>query len=89
MEIGVIFIYALISVISCVLLVVTYLSYKKHQNIKLLFVSCVFFLFFIRGILLSIGLFNEQLRMITSSGYFWIVDLLMLLFLYVSYSFKR
>jgi hypothetical protein len=88
-EMGIILLYSLITVVSFVLCVVTILSYRRYKIQKLIFISMVFFFFFIRATLLSIGLFVDQIGLITTSGYFWVVDLLILLLLYVAYSVKR
>jgi hypothetical protein len=88
-EMGIIVLYALITVISFALFIVTILSYRRYKIQKLVYISLVFLFFSIRGTLLSIGLFQEQIGLITTSGYFWVVDLLILLLLYVAYSVKR
>jgi hypothetical protein len=89
MEIDIIFIYAVITILSLTLLVVTLLSYIKYKNNKLLFISLVFLFLFIRGILLSLNLVNDQIADFVSSGYIWIFDVVVLVLLYVAYSLKR
>jgi len=84
-----IFIYAMITIISFVLLSVTFYSYQKCKNKKLLFVSMVILVLFIRGMLLSLSLFYNEIESVTSSAYIWIFDLIVLVLLYAAYSIKR
>ena len=88
-DIGILFLYAGITILSVILFVVTLLSFQKFKNKKLFFVSLIFFFLFIRGTLLSISLFNDQMKEVISSGYIWIFDLIVLVLLYVAYSIKR
>ena len=60
---------AFITIFSVGLLAVSLASYRKYKNLKLLFVSFVFVVFFIKGILLSFGLFNEDIASILTSTY--------------------
>ena len=89
MEIEIILLFAGITILSIILLTVTLFSYTKTKNRKLIFVSLIFFFLFIRGSLLSFGLFNDQILNLTSSEYIWIFDLIVLVLLYLAYSIKR
>ena len=89
MEIEGIFLIAAITILSLILLVVTLLSYRKYQNKKLLVVSFIFLFLFVRGLLLSYGLFYDSLETLTSNVYIWSFDLIVLLLLYAAYSIKR
>ena len=89
MNLEIIFIYSMITILSLVLLLVTLFSYLKYKNSKLLFVSFVFLFLFIRGILLSIGLFYDYIGSFTNSGYIWLFDVIILVLLYAAYSIKR
>jgi len=65
MDIGLmesIIIYAFITIFSIGLFCVSLLSFNKSKNKKLLFVSIVFFLFFIKGVILSLSLFLPEDR---------------------------
>ena len=84
MEIPIIFISAAISICSLILFIATFLSYRKFQNKKLVFVMIVFFIFLIKGLLLSISLFYEELWPVISSYYVWLVDLIILNLLYLA-----
>ena len=88
-SIDILFIISMITILSAILLFITLFSYVKHKNKKLLFISSVFLFLFIRGVILSFGLFNDDLQNITSSSYIWIFDLIILIFLYTAYSVKR
>jgi hypothetical protein len=84
MDILNIIIAACITVFSLGLLIVSLLSYTRTKNIKLIFVSIVFLLFFIRGILLSAGVFNEELESLITMPYVGMLDLIMLILLFIA-----
>ena len=84
MEIEYIFIGAAITIVSLILLLISIHSYRIYKNSKLPLVIMVFIFFLIRGLLLSIGLFYEQLWPIVSGYYVWILDLLILTMLYLA-----
>ena len=84
MEIESVIIDACITIFALGLFIVSLLSYRKYKNVKLIFVSLVFFVFLIKGILLSISLFNEQLAGLTSIPYFRLFDLLVLILLFIA-----
>jgi hypothetical protein len=83
-----IFIGAGITIFSLALLIISLLSYHKYKNSKLFFISLVLLILFVRGVLLSLSLFNEQISEITSSSSIWLFDLLILVILYIT-SLKR
>lgn len=84
MEIESIILDACITIFALGLFIVSLLSYRKYKNTKLLFVSLVFFVFLIKGMLFSISLFNEQLAELTSNPYFRLFDLLVLILLFIA-----
>jgi len=84
MEIEYIFIGAAITIVSLILLLISFYSYNIYRNTKLLFVILVFIFFLIRGLILSIGLFYEPLWPVVTSYYVWIFDLLILTMLYMA-----
>jgi len=84
MEIYEIVISALITIFSIGLLVVSLASYKKYKNLKLLFVSLIFGILLIKGILLSIGLFNEDYLFLNSMPYSGLFDLGILVLLFIA-----
>lgn len=84
MEIQDIVFYAIITVFSLVLVIISFLSYWKYQKPKLLLIGVVFLLFLTRGILLSIGLFIPLIQEFTSSIYIWVFDIAMLTVLYIT-----
>jgi hypothetical protein len=78
---------ACITVFAFGLLIVSLFSYQKSKNTKLLFVSMVFLILFIRGILLSmvnLQLFSDDVAAILSNPYSGLFDLLILIFLFVA-----
>ncbi len=85
MEIQSIIISAFVTIFSVGLLVVSIASYRKYKNLKLLFVSLVFFIFLIKGILLSLGLFYEEIEVLTNtSTYIGLFDLVILIMLFLA-----
>ena len=66
------------------LFVVSLLSYKKYKNLKLLFVSLAFFVFFIKGMLQSISLFYEEITILNSTIYTGFFDLIILILLFIA-----
>ena len=75
---------ACVTVFSLGLLFISLLSYHRTKNIKLLFVSLVFLVLLIRGILLSISLFNEQLKPLGTMPYVGLLDLTILILLFIA-----
>jgi len=75
---------ACVTVFSLGLLFISLISYHRTKNIKLLFVSIVFFVFLIRGILLSVNVFNEQLESLITMPYVGMLDLIMLVLLFIA-----
>jgi len=84
MEIYDIIISAFITIFSVGLLAVSLASYKKYKNVKLLFVSLVFLVLLIKGILLSLSLFTEELVVFTSIPYAGMFDLIILILLFIA-----
>ena len=84
MEIHTIGISAFVTIFSAGLLIISLLSYKKHRNKKLLFVSLVFFILLIHGILLSLGLFYDEFTVWTSPPYVGLFDLIILISLFIA-----
>lgn len=87
MDIGLtesIIIYAFITIFSIGLFGVSVLSYNKSKNKKLIFVSTVFFLFFIKGIVLSLSLFYTDLEAYATIPILAIFDLIVLFLLFIA-----
>jgi hypothetical protein len=77
-----------ITFIALVLLIVSLLSYWKYRRGKLILISGVFLLMFIRGTILSTSLFYPEYKTWLTSPYIWGFDLVILLILYIA-SIKR
>ena len=84
MEIHEIIISAFVTIFALGLLVVSLASYRKYKNLKLLFVSIVFFVFLIKGILLSLLLFDIQIIDFTSGPFNGLFDLIILILLFLA-----
>jgi hypothetical protein len=87
-EIWLIALSAGITIFSLNLLVISLLSFLKYRNLKLLLMTMVFLLFFIRGLILSADVIVGKSVDFASIIYLWVFDLLILVFLYVT-SLKR
>ena len=87
-EIWLIALSAGITIFSLNLLVISLLSFLKYRNLKLLLMTLVFLLFFIRGLILSMDVIAGKSVDPTSIIYLWVFDLLILVFLYIT-SLKR
>jgi len=84
MEIVSIIIDASITIFALGLFIVSLLSYRKYKNGKLLFVSLVFLIFLVKGILLSLSLFYSQFADIISNPYVGLFDLIILVLLFIA-----
>ena len=77
---------ACITIFSLGMLIVSSLSYKKYKNTKLLFISLLFVVLLIKGLLLSISLFYDLslIEPILKGSYSGIFDLIILLLLFMA-----
>lgn len=81
------FVSASITMLSLGLLVLSLLGYHRNKNLKMLFVSAVFIIFLIKGIIVSLSYFLE-INLFDSMLNILLFDLAILVFLYIS-SLKR
>ena len=85
MDIGSIIINACITIFSLGLLVVSLSSYTKFKNVKLIFVSLVFLILLIKGIVFSVGLFKAEIsEFLATNPYIGLFDLTILLLLFLA-----
>ena len=77
-------IYGFLTIFSFGLWIISILSYRKSKNKKILFVSIVFLLFLLKGVLLSLSIFLIDLQEFLSITFFAVTDLLILIFLFVA-----
>jgi len=84
MEIQDIIINSFVTMFSIGLLIISLASYKIYKNTKLLFIAVVFIFFSIKAIIISLGLFYEELYPIISSSYFRLFDLIILVILFIA-----
>ncbi|MEW5760940.1 MAG: hypothetical protein AB1779_09260 [Candidatus Thermoplasmatota archaeon] len=73
-----------ITIFAATLLIISYISYKRTANRKLLYVSLAFFVFFIKGLILSFSLYYPKILRIEADLYTILPDILILAFLYLS-----
>ena len=84
MEVESIFINACITIFSLAILLLSFVSYKKYKNTKLLFITAAFFVFLMKGLLLSLSIFVSELEGIHTSPYFGLFDVFILALLFIS-----
>ncbi len=77
-------IYGFLTIFSLGLLIISILSYWKSKNKKILFVSIVFLLFLLKGMILSISIFLADLQEFLSIAFFAVFDLLILFLLFIA-----
>jgi len=77
-------IYGFMTVFSFGMFIVSLLSYRRSKNFKILFVTMVFFVFFLKGILLSLSLFFVEINDIITIPFLGIFDLLMIVLLFIA-----
>ena len=75
---------ACVTIFSLGLLIITLISYNKSKNIKLLFVSIVFIILLVKGIILSLSIFVEDFENIITIPLIGFFDLIILLALFVA-----
>jgi len=77
-----------ITVFSFGLLIISFNSYRKSGNKKILFVSLVLLFFFLKTLFLSVLLFTAQIESNSLLLALELFDLLILLFLYIAVLIK-
>ena len=82
MEIEGILLSASITIFSLGLFIISLVSYVKYKNKKLLFVSIAFFIFLVKGIMMSANVFFEEFTM--TMFFLGVFDLLILILLFVA-----
>jgi hypothetical protein len=83
-EIDGIIIYAFITIFSFGLLVISAISYHKYKTSKLVFISFVFLVIFIKSLFLSSTIFNPFSQNILSNPLFSMFDLAVLVLLFLA-----
>ena len=84
MEIGSIFLNACITILSLGLFLLSLASYRKYKNLRLIFTTVAFFVFFMKGIVLSLGLFYEEMAVVNVSIYLGLFDVAILALLFIA-----
>lgn len=77
-----------ITVFSLGLLIISFNSYRKSMNKKILFVSLVLLFFFLKTLFLSFMLFTTQIESNSILFALELFDLLILMFLYIAVLIK-
>lgn len=76
------FLIAWVTVFSLALFVIGYLSYRRTGHPKLLAVSIAFLLYFIKGVVMALGLYFPDVVKVTTELESILLDVLILLTLY-------
>ena len=84
MELWSVILAAFITIFSLGLLVVSFSSYLKTKNTKLILIGLVFLILLIRGILFSSGLIDPSVLQVLAYPQGGIFDLLILLLLFIA-----
>ena len=72
---------AWIMIFALILFIVSMIAYYRTRHKRLLLVSIAFAIFFVKGIILSVGLVNTEIESLYSSGLGDFLDLLILILL--------
>jgi hypothetical protein len=75
---------AFVTIFSVGLFVISLASFRKYHNTKLLAVSLVFLVFLIKGILMSVGLFFDNVARMYFIPYDGFFDLCILILLFIT-----
>ncbi len=79
------FLVAVITVLAAVLLFISILAYNRARSWRLLFVSVVFLLFLLKGIVMSLSIFTSTLKDVENELVLHLFfDVIILLFLFIS-----
>ena len=76
-------VFSVMTILSCVVLGISLLSYWKYRSSRMLLISVMLGLFFVQSVLLSLGLFFPLVAGFTSSVYVWVFDVAILGVLYL------
>ena len=77
-------VYGFLFVFSIGLLVISFLSYKNSKNVKLIFISGIFFILAIKALTLSLSLFINLPSFILSIPFLSIFDFLIIMLLFIA-----
>ena len=77
-------IYGFLTVFSIGLMVISLLSYQKSKNKKIIFISGIFIIFLIKGLILSLSILNLEFQELVSIPFLALLDLLILSFLFLA-----
>jgi uncharacterized membrane protein len=72
---------AWIMIFAFILLIVSIVAYQRTKNKRVLIVSVAFVIFFVKGIILTIGLLDPSIEDLYSSGLGDLLDVLILVLL--------
>ena len=75
------FLRAWIMVFALILFIVSLIAYHRTKNKRVLIVSIAFAIFLIKGIILTLGLVNNEVQGLYNSGLSDVLDLLILILL--------
>jgi len=84
MEVGIIFINACITILSLAIVLLSFGSYRKYKKQKLMLITSAFCIFLAKGLLLSLGMFYSDLRVVIAHPYFGVFDVFILAFIFIS-----
>jgi len=77
-------VFSVMTVLSLALLVISLLSFFRYRSMRMLLISFMLCLFFVRSVVLSLGLFFPSVAAFSGSVYVWVFDVVILGVLYVA-----
>jgi ABC-type uncharacterized transport system permease subunit len=75
---------ALVTVFALAITIITFLTYKRTGNQKVLIISIAVGLFFVKGLFLSIGILNDDPDYFNLLTYSIFIDMLIVLLIFFS-----
>jgi len=73
-----------ITIFSLGLLIVSLISYRKHRNMRLLFISIILLTLLIKGMLFTVHVFLVEIPALETSVFNGVFDFIILLLLFIA-----
>lgn len=80
---------AWITVFALAITIISAFSYRRSKSRKVLFVTCAFGLFFLKGLILSVGLLQTQIDWKSLTIYGLILDTIILILLFAAIILRK
>ncbi len=80
---------AWITIFALAITIISAFSYRRSKSRKVLFVTCAFGLFFIKGLILSVGLLKAQVDWKSLTVYSLVLDTIILIILFTAIIMRK